>query len=305
MSTKRVLTAAEQLILRRISHIKSDQEAHQSQEEELRSRLEFVAFDSGRFDSVSHVQVLARIAAIRRPTPTSEDLDPLPLPSLVFQDCPAMHTTTASVAAARKHNIFLVGLPHNSSWYLQQGDDIPFMYMKSEHYRRVKKYRKLHGNSPNLFDTLKIFLESRKKVLTRDVIRDSFMNVGQYDQELKGPSSRQILKKAADARVRCSGTENWTETDEIGRGGADLQEKIALLDPVVRQLSTDVAVISPKRPLNRRDRRITPELLRIEKKIADARRRVAEANTAQAVSELQEAQQQIYEFAAAPLLNCF
>ena len=36
-------------------------------------------------------------------------------PSLVLQDCPVMHKADISVIAAREANIFLVGIPHNSS----------------------------------------------------------------------------------------------------------------------------------------------------------------------------------------------
>lgn len=88
------------------------------------TELFFVSLDSGNFNSNSHSQVLRKIGSLRGGKP-----------SLVIQDCPKMHTTELSLVAARQSNIFLLGLPHNSSWFLQQADDLPFMLNKAKHYQ--------------------------------------------------------------------------------------------------------------------------------------------------------------------------
>jgi hypothetical protein len=168
------------------------------------TNIRFIALESGRFNASLHSTVLKEIGLLREGRPT-----------LVIQDTPYMHKTDQSLMAADEANIFLVGIPTNSSWFLQQADDLPFLLNKSEHYQRIRDYRILHGKSPDLFDTARIYLESRRDVISPQVIIDSFTRVGQYDSSLLGPDSRQIRRKAALARERCSGSDTWDETTEL------------------------------------------------------------------------------------------
>ncbi|MDP2434955.1 MAG: hypothetical protein Q8P67_04375, partial [archaeon] len=168
------------------------------------TEIRFIALESGRFNSSLHSNVLREIGILREGRPT-----------LVIQDTPYMHKTDQSLLAADESNIYLVGIPTNSSWYLQQADDLPFLLNKSEHYKRIRDYRILHGHCPDLFNTVRIYLEARRDVLSPRVISESFQRVGQYDSTLRGPDSRQIRRKAAMARLRCSGTETWVETTDL------------------------------------------------------------------------------------------
>ena len=155
--------------------------------------LEYVALESGKFNAGHHTTVLRKIGELRPE-----------LPNIVIQDCPAFHTTLDSIRAARESRITLVGLPHNSSWFLQQADDLPFTLNKDAHYKRVKQFTIDNGRPPKLFETLVIYLEERARVVTPEIIVQSFKRGGQYHPELKSPSSRQIQHKAEMARVRCS-----------------------------------------------------------------------------------------------------
>jgi hypothetical protein len=98
-----------------------------------RSELSFCDLDSGNFDSISHAKVLERIGLLRPG-----------LPSLVIQDCPNTHKSDISILKAKESRIHLMCLPHNSSWWLQVPDDLPFAILKSRHYSKVKEFKLLH-----------------------------------------------------------------------------------------------------------------------------------------------------------------
>lgn len=210
LTTKQSLSDEHRLILERINP---------------ETQLSVITLESGRFNSELHRKVLAEIGKLRQNRPT-----------FVIQDTPNMHKTDDSITTAIDENIFLLGLPTNSSWFLQQADDLPFMLNKSEHYKRIREYRIQFGKSPDLFHTIKIYFESRLKTITSDVITESFRRVGQYDRDLRGPDAHQIRRKAAMARVKCSGTESWDETSDISENNALQRQHLIQLTSKVDEL---------------------------------------------------------------------
>ncbi|MCW0218208.1 MAG: hypothetical protein OJI67_07780, partial [Prosthecobacter sp.] len=196
------------------------------------TKLTFITLDSGKFNSELHRKTLSEIGKIRQNKPT-----------FVIQDTPNMHKTDDSIITASEENIFLLGLPTNSSWFLQQADDLPFLLNKSEHYRRVRDYRAQHGKCPDLYHTIKIYLEARKKVITSEVITDSFRRVGQYNQDILGPDSNQIRRKAKMARMKCSGTESWEESSDLSPQTHTERQRLNELSTVVTQSLADLEAL--------------------------------------------------------------
>ena len=196
------------------------------------TKLTFITLDSGKFNSELHAKTLVEIGRIRQNKPT-----------FVIQDTPNMHKTDDSIITASQENIFLLGLPTNSSWFLQQADDLPFLLNKSEHYRRVRDYRAQHGKCPDLFHTIKIYLEARKKVVTSDVITDSFRRVGQYNKDILGPDINQIRRKAALARMKCSGTESWEESADLSPQTHIERQRLTELSSAVNQNLTELEML--------------------------------------------------------------
>ena len=172
---------------------------------DTRSELSFCELESGNFDAISHAHILTKIGAIRGG-----------LPSLVIQDCPNTHKSDGSLIAARNARIHLICLPHNSSWYLQVPDDLPFAAMKSRHYAQIKRWKQLHHRQPDLIQTLDIFLTSRRDVLTGGMIKQAFERCGQYPL-----SGRAIEAKAERARQRCGSGQTWTETQDLSLDSLD------------------------------------------------------------------------------------
>lgn len=164
-----------------------------------RSELLFCDIDSGNFDSISHAKVLERIGLLRPG-----------LPSLVIQDCPNTHKSDISILKAKDSRIHLMCLPHNSSWWLQVPDDLPFAVLKSRHYSKIKEFKLLHHRVSDLMETLHIFLTARKDILKPEIIQDSFERCGQFPF-----SERAILLKAERARQRCGTGKKWKETDDL------------------------------------------------------------------------------------------
>lgn len=252
--------------------------------------LHCVALESGRFNASLHSQVLTQLGAIRGG-----------LPTLVIQDTPAMHKTDHSLLAADEANIFLVGLPTNSSWFLQQADDLPFMLNKNRHYSKVREFVNIHRRVPNLFETVEIYLEARKVVLTEHVIRRSFQRVGQYDPELLGPDMAQIRRKAIAARLRCSGTEDWDETTELRPDSETSQLCVELIRSSNDCIARIVAFQDASLPGRRVSTPISPELADLianQEELRQAQQRLAEEFSA---AQLAEARRHVSHLASLPV----
>lgn len=282
------------------SFMTTKQSFQPEQEEVLRNiltpqtKLDFCYLESGKFNSNTHAQFLELIGNLRKG-----------LPSLVIQDCPAFHKTDAVLEAAQKANIYLLGLPSNSSWWLQQADDLPFLLTKNEHYRRVKQFTLDNHKSPDLFETCKIFLESRQKVLTSEVIISSFRRVGQYDSELKSPSKRAILAKARNARLRCSSSETWIETDELRLSmHEEIQKEIESIDQSLEDSLDSLKRIKNTILQNRSASRvpqITPQLANVIAKEREVQKMRADVDALAVELALAQARESIQSRASLPI----
>jgi hypothetical protein len=197
---------------------------------DTRSVLYFCDLMTGSFDAASHATALRHIGELRQGEPT-----------LLIQDAPNSHMTSISFEAAREHNIIVVCLPHNSSWWLQVPDDLPFALTKRQHYNLIEEWNSGNpGRKPNMFETIRLFLTARKSVLTSEIIIRSFERCGQYP-----PSDRQIRSKAEQARQRCSGSKKWVETDDLvvipEVSVAELQSFTVRLGQLSREISRTTA----------------------------------------------------------------
>ena len=145
----------------------------------------------------------------------------------------------------------------------------------------MKEWTLNHKRSPDLFETCKIFLESRQRVLTSEVIISSFRRVGQYDPELKSPSKRAILAKARNARLRCSSTESWVETDELRLSiREEVQNELETIDQnlqdTLESLERIKSSILRNRSGSQQTPRITPQLANVIAKEREVRKLRAE-----------------------------
>ena len=139
-------------------------------------------------------------------------------------------------------------------------------------------------------------------MITEKVIIGSFIRVGQFNPSLPGPDRQQILKKAAAARLKCSGVSSWLETEDLRVTREEAQHLLDEIDKSMKDLEEKLRKAeSELQRQSRQSPELDPQLIRITQKIDKLRARKATRQQQLRNTMIEDAEEEIQQLVAAPV----